>query len=133
MRISLQPERPQMNPATDRARGRALVLAAVGTLAQSACGSSSGSADASSPSALPQSSEAVRLDPADFTVDVTNPFWPMAKGDRWVYEERDEKGTLTRDEVTVLDRTATINGIEALAVHDLATQDGVTVEDTTDW
>jgi hypothetical protein len=133
MRISLQPERPQMNPATDRARGRALVLAAVGTLAQSACGSSSGSADASSPSALPQSSEAVRLDPADFTVDVTNPFWPMAKGDRWVYEERDEKGTLTHDEVTVLDRTATINGIEALAVHDLATQDGVTVEDTTDW
>jgi hypothetical protein len=50
-----------------------------------------------------------------------------------VYEERDENGALTRDEVTVLDRTEKINGIEALVVRDVATQDGVPVEDTTDW
>ncbi len=112
----------------------ALALAAVATLSLSACGGSAGTTNASSGApALPQGGEKVTLDPADFTVHVTNPYWPMAKGDRWVYEERDEKGTVTRDEVTVLDRTEKINGIEALALHDLATQDGVTVEDTKDW
>src|SRR6476469_6153700 len=110
------------------------VLAAVGTLSLSACGgASSGGASTSSAASLPQGSDTVTLDPADFTVKVTNPYWPMRPGDRWVYEERDEEGAVTPDEGTVLDRTAKINGIEALVVHDLATQDGVTVEDTTDW
>jgi hypothetical protein len=120
--------------AADRPRGRALALAAVGALTLSACGdASSGTANAGSSTDLPQGSDAVKLDPADFTVDITNKYWPMKKGDRWVYEERDEKGAVTHDEVTVLDETEKINGIEALVVHDLATQDGVTIEDTTDW
>jgi hypothetical protein len=111
-----------------------VALAAAGTLSLSACGgSSTGATDAGSSTDLPQGSDTVKLDPADFTVDVTNKYWPMKKGDRWVYEERDERGVVTRDEVTVLDETEKINGIEALVVHDLATQDGVTIEDTTDW
>jgi len=111
-----------------------VALAAAGTLSLSACGGSSAeSTDAGSSTDLPQGSATVELDPADFTVDVTNKYWPMKKGDRWVYEERDEKGVITHDEVTVLDETEKINGIEALVVHDLATQDGVTIEDTTDW
>ena len=124
-----------MRAPADARRRRGIALAAVGALSLSACGggSSAGGADAGSSSDLPQGSATVKLDPADFTVDVTNKYWPMKKGDRWVYEERDEKGTLTRDEVSVLDQTEKINGIEALVAHDLATQDGVTVEDTTDW
>src|SRR4051812_29549268 len=107
-------------------------LAAVAAAALTACDSSSGTTPSGS-TRLPQGSEAVRLDPNDFTVKITNKYWPMKPGDRWVYEERDEKGTVTRDEVTVLDDSATIDRIETLVIHDLATQDGVTVEDTTDW
>ena len=125
--MSAQADRP-------RPRGRALALAAVGTLWLSACnGTSSGGASNGSAVSLPQGSDTVTLDPADFTVKVTNPYWPMAPGDRWVYEEHDLTGAVTHDEVTVLDETEKVNGIEALVVHDLATQDGVTVEDTTDW
>lgn len=108
-------------------------LAAVAAAALTACDSSSGSTASGGGDRLPQGNEAVRLDPNDFTVTVTNKYWPMKPGDRWVYEERDEKGAVTRDEVTVLDGTDTIDGIETRVVHDLATQDGVTVEDTTDW
>jgi hypothetical protein len=121
-----------MRMQTRSPRGRMLALATLGTLALSACGGGSEPATQQTTS-LPRGSEPVTLDPADFTVNVTNKYWPMKKGDRWVYEERDEKGTLTRDEVSVLDRTEKINGIEALVVHDVASQDGVTIEDTTDW
>jgi hypothetical protein len=126
-----------MRMLTDRPVARSIAWALAGALCLGGCtgGSVTGSDNASSDSsgALPQGSDEVTLDPADFTVDVTNKYWPMKKGDRWLYEERDENGTVTRDEVTVLDQTEKINGIESLVVHDLATQDGVPIEDTTDW
>jgi hypothetical protein len=120
----------------DRTVARPAAWVLVGALVLSGCtGGSTTDAGSSSGStgSLPQGGDAVELDPADFTVDVTNKYWPMKKGDRWLYEERDENGTVTRDEVTVLDRTEKINGIEALVVHDVASQGGVTIEDTTDW
>ena len=118
----------------DLRRGGAVALVAVGTLSMAACGGpSSGAGAAPAADSLPQGSDAVTLDPGEFTVDVTNRYWPMKKGDRWVYEERDAQGTLRHDEVTVADRTEKIDGIEALVVHDLATRDGVTVEDTLDY
>jgi hypothetical protein len=118
----------------DRSLRRVVALAAAGALSLSACGGSTAEGGAErNPAQLPQGSEPVRLDPADFTVHVTNRYWPMKPGDRWVYEERDLNGAVTRDEVTVLDRTEKINGIETLVVHDVATQGGATVEDTTDW
>jgi hypothetical protein len=84
--------------------------------------------------ALPQGADRVDLDPADFSVDITNRWWPMAVGDRWVYEETDADGTVQRVEVTVLDEIRTVAmGIEARVVHDLVTAGGVTVEDTRDW
>jgi hypothetical protein len=115
-------------------RRPAVAFTVVGVLGLAACGGSGGTGAAvASPASLPQGGEQVRLDPADFTVDITHRFWPMKPGDRWVYEETDGEGAVTHDEVTVLDRTEKIDGIEARVVHDLATQDGVTVEDTTDW
>ena len=84
--------------------------------------------------ALPQGIDPVELDPADFTVDITNRWWPMEVGDRWVFEETDADGTVQRVEVTVLDETRTVAlGIEARVVHDLVTADGAVVEDTLDW
>jgi hypothetical protein len=113
--------------------GRGLTLAAVGALTLTACGGGS-SGDASTPSALPQGDEKVQLDPADFTVDITNRWWPMSVGDRWVSEETDGEGGVFQVEVTVLDRTKTVAmGIEARVVHDQVTQDGALVEDTLDY
>ena len=91
-----------------------------------AAGCSSGTDEESTP--LPTGSETVQLDPADFSADLDHPYWPMAPGNRWVY---DEEGL--RVEVTVTDRTRTIAGIEARVVHDVVTEDGQVVEDTFDW
>ena len=82
---------------------------------------------------LPQGSEPVKLDPADFTTRIDNPYWPMAPGDKWVYRETDS-GTEQRVEVTVTNQTKQIaNGIEARVVHDVVTEDGQPAEVTDDW
>ena len=82
---------------------------------------------------LPQGSEPVKLDPADFTTRIDNPYWPMAPGDKWVYRETDS-GTEQHVEVTVTNQTKQIaNGIEARVVHDVVTEDGQLVEVTDDW
>jgi hypothetical protein len=83
---------------------------------------------------LPQGSEPVELDPADFTTRIDNPYWPMAPGDRWVYRETEEKGTTYDVEVTVTEHTKKIaNGVEARVVHDVVSQNGQPVEITYDW
>jgi hypothetical protein len=86
-----------------------------------------------SSNALPTGSEPVTLDPADFTTEITNPYWPMAPGDRWVYRETDGQGGEQRVEVTVTDQTKAIAGIEARVVHDVVSEDDQVVEDTFDW
>jgi hypothetical protein len=83
---------------------------------------------------LPQGSERVRLDPADFTTRIDNPWWPMRPGSRWVYRETAPDGTRQRVVVTVLDRTKRIaNGITARVVHDVVSEAGEPVEITDDW
>jgi hypothetical protein len=94
-------------------------------------------ADAAKPgksSRLPQGSETVNLNPADFTTDIDNPYWPMKPGSRWVYRETDPEGTKQRVVVTVTDTTKLIaNGITARVVDDVATERGKPVEVTDDW
>jgi hypothetical protein len=84
-------------------------------------------------STLPQGSDPVQLDPAHFTTEIDNPYWPMAVGSRWVYRETDAEGTVQRVEVTVTDRKRTIGGIDILVVHDQVTEKGELVENTFDW
>jgi hypothetical protein len=103
--------------------GAAIVLAACGNDGDGSDGGSS----------LPIGSEAVNLDPAEFTTEITNPYWPMRVGSRWVYRESDPKGDM-RVVVTVTDRTKRIaNGVEARVVHDEVSRDGEPVEVTDDW
>src|SRR4051812_15226108 len=120
-----------------RGRGAAAAVLVAAAGAATACGSDpspAAAAPSTSAAALPQGSEAVDLDPADFTVDITNRWWPMAGGDRGSYEESDGTGGVARIEVTVLDRTKTVAaGVEARVVHDIATEDGQVVEDTLDY
>jgi hypothetical protein len=88
----------------------------------------------SSTSRLPQGSERVNLDPADFTTRITNPYWPMRPGSRWVYRETDSKGTRQRVVVKVTNRTKQIaNGVTARVVRDVVTEDRQLVEVTDDW
>jgi hypothetical protein len=83
--------------------------------------------------ALPQGSEHVSIDPADFTTNIDNPYLPFQPGSHWVYREV-ENGETQRVDVTVLDRTKMIaNGVEAQVVHDVVSQKGEPIEDTYDW
>ena len=83
---------------------------------------------------LPQGSEPVDLDPARFTVEIDNRYWPMVPGTRWTYLEIDEEGKQLRVVVTVTSETKKIaNGITARVVRDTVTEDGELIEDTFDW
>ena len=86
------------------------------------------------PAPLPQGSEAIELDPALFAgVAIDNPYWPLARGSHWVYSEDDGEGNVNRVQVTVLDETKEIVGIQATVVHDVVSLDGEILEDTFDW
>ena len=83
---------------------------------------------------IPKGSERVRLDPGGFTTRITNPWWPMKPGSRWVYRETDPEGLIQHGVVTVLAKTKLIaNGVTARVVRDVATEDGKPVEATNDY
>ena len=67
--------------------------------------------------------------PPGLSPDITNPYWPMKPGTRWVYQE----GAAQRNVVTVLKKTETILGAQARTVHDVVYEHGKVVEDTYDW
>ena len=76
-------------------------------------------------STLPQGSEPVNLDPADFSTRIDNPYFPFVPGDKYVYRETD--GTHKEKVVlSVSDKTRLIanSGITAPIVHDRVTERG---------
>jgi hypothetical protein len=84
--------------------------------------------------ALPKGDDRVKLDPAEFSTDIDNPYWPMKPRTRWVYREVDEEGTALRVVVTVTTETKQIaNGVTARVVRDTVYEEGELVEDTFDW
>jgi hypothetical protein len=89
---------------------------------------------ATAASTLPQGSEPVHLDPADFSTRIDNPYFPLVPGDRYIYRETDAEGAKQRVVVNVTNKTKLIaNGITARVVHDRVTERGKVVEDTFDW
>ncbi len=96
-----------------------------------AASSSSASADSAS---LPQGTESVQLDPADFTTKIDNPYLPFAPGDRWIYRGTSADGPPQRIVVKVLPQTKVVaDGIEGAVVHDVAYEHGRLIENTYDW
>jgi hypothetical protein len=84
--------------------------------------------------ALPQSDERVDLDPAEFSAEVTNPWFPLDPGTRWTYRETTEDGEIVEVVVTASSVTREIaNGVTARVVRDTVTLDGEIIEDTLDW
>jgi hypothetical protein len=121
---------------------RRATAAAVTALVIAAAGCGGGEPESAGPStgttgataqALPEGSEPFPLDPADFTTEIDNPYWPLKPGSHWVYRETNAEGDVQRDDVTVTGRTKTIIGIEAVVVHDVVRQGGQVTEDTFDW
>ena len=121
----------------------ALVLVATTTATLAGCISTApvpastapadGPASTGSAAALPQGDDPVELDPAEFTTEIDNPYWPMTPGTQWVYRETDPDGDLTV-RVTVTSETKRIaNGIEARVVRDTVSRGDELVEDTFDW
>ena len=85
-------------------------------------------------STLPRGSERAELEPADFTTEIDNRYWPMTPGSRWTYRELDEEGKPLEVRVTVSTATKKIaNGVTARVVRDTVTSDGDVIEDTFDW
>ncbi len=86
-----------------------------------------------SAAALPQGSEPVNLDPAEFTTQIDNPYFPLVPGDRYVYHEVDGR-TKERTVLGVTNQTKRIaNGVTARVIHDRVTSKGKVIEDTLDW
>ncbi|MGI8911721.1 MAG: hypothetical protein ACR2JR_14390 [Rubrobacteraceae bacterium] len=104
------------------------------TKAASSTASTATAAGSGSQGGLPQGSEPVKLDPADFSINIDNPYWPMAPGNKWVYSETDTVGGHEKVVVEVTDKTKMIaNGIEARVIRDTVTVKGAPVEVTDDW
>ncbi|WP_309647423.1 hypothetical protein [Nocardioides sp.] len=146
-----------LDPRTSRGGVRlaAAALASGAVLATAACSGVAGGIDAttapttntpgttSSPTAadpspavtsLPQGAEKLELDPADFTTEITNPYWPMAPGDTWRYEETDSEGGRQQVVIRVTSKTKLLaNGITARVVRDEVRENGELTEATDDW
>jgi hypothetical protein len=83
---------------------------------------------------LPTGADPVSLDPASFSANITNPYWPMKPGTRWIYHNVEE-GNPPQD-IAVVATTTTkklANGVTARVVRDTARVKGQITEDTIDW
>ena len=120
-----------------RARvGAAAVTAALLPALLVACG---GGSDKSSPAGsatdtFPQASEPANLNPANFTTQIDNPYWPMPVGATWHVHVSNPQGESLRETITVTDRTKRIaDGVTARVVRDVVYDHGRPREITDDW
>ena len=67
-----------------------------------------------------------------FTADVTNPYFPLHPGMRWVYRGI-EGGSPARDVVRVTAKVKIIDGVSCATIRDRVYHRGRLVERTTDW
>jgi len=83
---------------------------------------------------LPVGSDPVNLDPANFSADITNAYWPMKPGTRWIYRALEEGEPTQQISVVATTETKKLaNGITARVVRDTARAEGQLIEDTMDY
>jgi hypothetical protein len=126
-----------MNARAIRRAGAVAASLAVLLPALAGCGSSgdeTSAAAGSGTSTLPQSSEPANLNPADFSTNVDNRYFPLPVGARWEIRVTDQEGLAQREVITVPGQTKRIaDGVEARVVHDVVSEDGKPAEITDDW
>lgn len=116
--------------------GAVAVTAALLPALLGACGGSSheSSTSGSASSGLPQAAEPSNLNPADFTTQIDNPYWPMPVGRRWQVHVTNPQGESLLDTIEVTNRTKRIaDGVTARVVHDVVSTHGKPTEVTDDW
>jgi hypothetical protein len=75
----------------------------------------------------------MQLDPAQFSTEITHPYWPMKPRTRWTSREVEE-GKVYDVAVVVTTRTKKLaNGVTARVVRDTVRHRGSIIEDTFDW
>ncbi|MGH3367847.1 MAG: hypothetical protein ACRDOY_11655 [Nocardioidaceae bacterium] len=127
-------ERAAGNPATVLGASWLIATACALAVASGCSQANSAASSPPQPTDLPDHSEPVALNPAEFSADIDNKYWPMKPGTRWIYKETTETGEQVRVVVTATSVTKEIaNGITARVVRDTVTEDGKLVEDTVDW
>jgi hypothetical protein len=73
-----------------------------------------------------------RIDPADFSTVIDNPFFPLVPGTRMIYEGDTADGR-QRTVTEVTRDTRKLMGVNTVVVHDTVTLDGKPHEETFDW
>ena len=121
---------------------RSVLIALGSAVLITACGSS-GTGPHASPTTAPGSSGSTtsssvpvnyhpKIDPANFSNKITNPYFPLKPGSQFLFDGiRDGKPQHT--EVTVSKETKMIMGIATVVVRDVVTNNGALEEKTTDW
>ncbi len=121
---------------------RSVLIALGSAVLIGACGSSGGKTPASPTTAASgggsTTSSSVpanyhpKIDPAGFSNQITNPYFPLKPGSQFIFDGiRDGKPQHT--EVTVAKETKMIMGIATVVVRDVVTNNGALEEKTTDW
>ena len=80
----------------------------------------------------PAADYAPEIDPSNFVKEVDSPYFPLESGMTWVYEGQTEEGP-ERVEVTVLQETKRVMGVECVILRDRVWLNGELIEDTFDW
>ncbi len=72
------------------------------------------------------------IDPRRFSTNITNPYFPLKPGTKFVYEGDTANGR-ERDEFKVTTKTRTLLGVKCVEIRDTSWVDGALSEDTLDW
>jgi uncharacterized membrane protein YkoI len=72
------------------------------------------------------------IDPAQFTTSITNKYFSLASGQKFIYEGTSNDGK-ERNEVVVTSQTKQILGVTTIVVSDRVWLNGELKEDTSDW
>jgi hypothetical protein len=127
-----------MNARAIKRGGAAAASIAVLLPALAGCGSSgdnsSSAAQQSGTSTFPQSSESSNLNPANFTPNIDNAYWPMPVGRVWQIHVTNPQGESLQETITVENQTKRIaDGVTARVVRDIVYDHGKPEEITDDW
>jgi hypothetical protein len=112
-----------------------LCFAAFAACSKSDANSAGGRPPVGEPSAAPSPSIAPwdpKIDPANFTHKITNPYFPLEPGTTRISAGRKD-GVPQVHELSVLRQTRVIMGVRCAFVKDVVTSNGEMVEKTSDW